>query len=382
MAHVNDGEGNALECRRREPTMTLSFFFDESGHSGDLVSSGVAYDFLDQPFFVLAALGIEDEAPLAQKVDAMRIRYRIPAGELKSRSLQSQPAFVAELLSEVLDAGLPLFIEVVDKRYFICMNLVNHQLLPPVMGFSEGPQLHFLKNVAVDFLYDEVSEHVLNQFVEACLSPSDHSLMSLFGSLMLFSAGMSTAPQNQDIHEGVHHMVVDAAMEYGEMRKADPTAYLRFLPSPDLNKHSKQVWMLPNLSSFTNIYARINLFRGQQLAGVRLVHDQQFEVEEILRDAKRTAEWIKDSGFEAFTPSADYMFHEQASLEFAASHESIGIQAADVIAGTVMRFYRDRQRNPEKIHPDINKAMSELLQRSDASTAFGLNQVVPRRFML
>lgn len=41
--------------------MTLSFFFDESGHSGDLIKSGVAYDFLDQPFFVLAALGIEDE---------------------------------------------------------------------------------------------------------------------------------------------------------------------------------------------------------------------------------------------------------------------------------------------------------------------------------
>ena len=362
--------------------MSLSFFFDESGHSGDLVKSGTAYDFLDQPFFVLAALGIEDEAPLAQKIEAMRIRHRIPAGELKSKSLQSQSAFVAELLSEVLDAELPLFIEVVDKRYFICMNLVNHQLLPPVMGFPEGPQLHFLKNVAVDFLYDEISDHVLTRFVEACLSPSDDSLMSLFGSLMLFSAGESTMPQNQDIREGVHRMVVEAATEYGEMRKADSTAYLRFLPSPDLNRHSKQVWMLPNLSSFTNIYARINLFRKQRLAGVRLVHDQQLEVEEILRDAKRTAEMIKDSGFEAFTPAADYIFHEQASLEFAASHASIGIQAADVIAGTVMRFFRDLRRNPEKIRPDVDRAMRELRKRSDAITAFGLNQVVPRRHMM
>jgi hypothetical protein len=362
--------------------MTLSFFFDESGHSGDLIKSGVAYDFLDQPFFVLAALGVEDEALLTRKIDAMRIRHRIPAGELKSKSLQSQAAFVAELLTRVLDAELPLFVEVVDKRYFICMNLVTHQLLSPVMGFGEGPNLNFLRNVAVDFLYDEVSEHVLNQFVRACVDPSDHSLMSAFGSQMLFSAGKSKVAHNQDILNGVHQMVVEAAKEYGKMRKTDPMAYLRFLPPPDRNKFSKQVWMLPNLSSFTNIYARINLFLGRRLKGVRLVHDQQLEVEGILRDAKLTAERVKDSGFEAFTPSADYIFHEQASLEFTTSHESIGIQISDVIAGTVMRFFRDQQRNPETIHPEVARVMQEMRRRSDTSTAFGLNQVVPPRFML
>ena len=91
---------------------------------------------------------------------------------------------------------------------------------------------------------------------------------------MLFSAGESTMPQYQEIRKGVHHMVLEAAEEYGEMRKVDPMAYLRFLPSPDLNRHNKQIWMLPNLSSFTNIYARINLFRRRKLTDVHLVHDQ------------------------------------------------------------------------------------------------------------
>jgi hypothetical protein len=89
LAHTHDGEGNTLEYPRREPAMTLTFCFDESGHSGDLVKSGMAYDFLDQPIFVLTAVGIEDEAPLMQKIEAMRLRHRIPAGELKSKSLQS-----------------------------------------------------------------------------------------------------------------------------------------------------------------------------------------------------------------------------------------------------------------------------------------------------
>lgn len=359
--------------------MPPSFFLDESGHSGDLIKSGVAYDFLDQPFFVLVALGVEDEVPLLRKIEALRARHKIPTGELKSKSLQSQPVFVAEVLAEVLDAEFPLFVEVVDKRFFICMNLVTNQLLPPVMGFPDGPELHFLKNAAVDFLYDEVSEHVLNQFVQACVYPSDHSLMSAFGSQLVFAAEASK--KNPEMGEGVRRMVIEAGIQYVKMRESDVNAYLRFLPPPDRNKFNKQVWMLPNLSSFTNIYARINLFRGRKLKGVRLVHDQQLEVEEILRDAKQSAEKIKDAGLEVFTPSADYMFHEQATLEFSASHESIGIQVADVIAGTVMRFFRDRQRNPEKIHPDINKVMHALGKRSDASTAFGMNQVVPHRFL-
>ena len=61
--------------------MPLSFLLNESGHSGELIKSGVACDFLDQPIFVLAALGIEDEVPLLQKIEALRTRHKIPAGE-------------------------------------------------------------------------------------------------------------------------------------------------------------------------------------------------------------------------------------------------------------------------------------------------------------
>ena len=157
--------------------MSISFYIDESGHSGDVVNSGAAYDFLDQPFFVLAAVGIENEAFIAQQINALRFTHRMPAGELKSKSLQSRPAFVYDLLSLVCNQELPFFVEVVDKRYFVCIQLVNSQLLPSILGFKDGPKMHFIKNTLVDFLYDEVSDHVLNQFVAACMKPSDQSLM-------------------------------------------------------------------------------------------------------------------------------------------------------------------------------------------------------------
>jgi hypothetical protein len=362
--------------------MNTSFFFDESGHSGDAVKSGTDYDFIDQPYFVLAALGIEDELFLVQQINALRIAHRIPAGELKSKSLQNRPDFVSDLVSFVCDQKLPFFIEVVDKRFFVCMHLVNSQLLPPVMGFKDGPDMHFIKNTLVDFLYDEISNHVLNQFIASCIEPSDHSLMSAFGSQLLFSVGKSATSDMQDIRDGMHRMVIEAMMEYREMRKKDPDAFHRFLPSPDLNKHSKQVWMLPNLSSFTNIYARINLFRQRRLSGVRLVHDRQLELEDILHNAKREAESIlRNTKIKPFTPHSDYMFTESAQLEFTTSHESVGIQVADVIAGTVMRFYRDRLRGNAVSPLKTTEAVRKLLRRSDSFTGIGVNQVVPQRFV-
>ena len=358
----------------------MSFYFDESGHSGDAVKSGNAYDFLDQPFFVLAALGIDDDAAFQVRVEEVKLRHRLPMGELKAKSLQHQPAFVADLILDVFRSQRPLFVEIVDKRFFICMNMLTHQLLAPVMGYPSGPQMHFLKNVAVDFLYDQVSDHVLDRFVDACVRPSDEALMSVFGSqLALLSESRLL---QSDIGKGMREMVMEAAIAYDDLRKSDASVCRRFLPPPDLNRHNKQVWMLPNLSSFANIYARINLFNNRRLAGVRLVHDQQLEIENILRDAKGVVEGFKDMGFDEYMPSSDYTFTEQAVLEFAESHDSVGIQVADVIAGTVMRFFRDRLRSPQNIHPEIAKAMDVLRKHSNEATGYGLNQVVPHRGML
>ena len=207
--------------------------------------------------------------------------------------------------------------------------------------------------------------------------------MSAFGSQLLFSIGKSATSDAQDIRDSMHHMVIEAMKEYVEMRKEDSDAYFRFLPSPDLNKRGKLVWMLPNLSSLTNIYARINLFRKKKLEDVRLVHDQQPELDDILRNAKRAAESIiKDTKTEPFTPHSDYLFIESAPLEFVRSHESLGIQVADVIAGTVMRFYRDRLRGNAASPLETTEAVMKLLRKSDESTGIGVNQVVPQRFVL
>jgi len=354
----------------------ITFYLDESGHSGDMVNSGERYDFNGQPFFALAAVGIEDETAMSSRIAELRQRHRIAPGELKSKSLQAKPKFVADLINDLYERRVPLFVELVDKRYFICANIVSFQLLPPSMGFPEGPNLSFLRNTIADFLYFEASDDVLDAFVNACLAPSEKTLLASFSRLRELGVACRSAPGKRDFAEGLLQMVVEALSDYREQSQEDGEAYQRFLPPPDRNKHEKRLWMLPNLTSFTNIYARLNLFYGRKLQGVHLVHDQQLEVEDILHLGKATAESQREADHIPYAPHSDFVFAETASFEFAQSHEAVGIQLADVVAGAVMRYFRDTPHTA--VDPDLNQVLSMLIVESDGRTGYGVNQVVPR----
>lgn len=357
----------------------LTYYIDESGHSGDLVSNtGKAYDFEGQPYFVLAAVGVPNEVALENSVNELRGKHRIPPNELKSKSIQAKPAFVADLLNFFLDEKFPLFVEVVDKRYFICIQIVNCNLLPAALGYGSDVRMWKMRNLTVDWLYDCVSDHVLNRFVDACRHPSDHSLMSALGSQIALAASEADKEGSASFGQAMQEMVENTILTYGKMRERDPSAFYRFLPVPDDSKGGRKIWMLPNLSSLTNLYARINRFHQSRLAGISLVHDQQLQLDRILEMAKVAAETVRDI---AFTPHSDYRFTQTAELKFSASDRNLGIQCADVLAGTVMRYFRDKVKGVT-VSPDIEFVVNRLLNSSDSETAFGINQVVPTRMVM
>ncbi|WP_367619656.1 DUF3800 domain-containing protein [Paraburkholderia sp. WS6] len=71
--------------------MTVSFYVDESGHSGDLVKTGNTYDFLDQPYFSLACVGVEDEERLALLVSELKVRHRFAHTQAYANAHQNAP---------------------------------------------------------------------------------------------------------------------------------------------------------------------------------------------------------------------------------------------------------------------------------------------------
>ena len=63
------------------------YFVDESGTTGDLSRAGAGLDFKQQPVFALAAVGVDDEQGLVDRLAQIRTRRFPQAAELKSRKV-------------------------------------------------------------------------------------------------------------------------------------------------------------------------------------------------------------------------------------------------------------------------------------------------------
>src|SRR3546814_20713563 len=135
------------------------------------------------------------------------------------------------------------------------------------------------------------------------------------------------------------------------------------------------VWMLPNLTCLTNIYARINLSRPGGLGGITLVHDEQLQYGRILADTKALMEDLARQGNAPSALFADYDLSGAADLRFVASTSDIRLQAADLLAGCAMRFARDAMARPRKLRPKLRDAFFALLGLTAAAQGGGIQEI-------
>ena len=133
---------------------------------------------------------------------------------------------------------------------------------------------------------------------------------------------------------------------------------------------------MPNLSAFTNVYARINLKQEGRLANVCLIHDEQLQFDDILKISKQTAEALRERADEMFTPHSDFNFQEPASLSFASSTKSIGVQVADILAGFCMRYVRDFFADRANVNPIAHQTYDLLRSFTNPADAVGVNLVM------
>ena len=356
--------------------MAIKYYIDESGHSGDLIKSGKALDFNGQPIFSLACIGVDDETRLDKTIECLSSKHRIASSELKYSSLKSKPGFTLDLVNFLCSESLPFFIEVVDKKFFLCINLVNYHIVPPSAGIEEDYLANLMRNRFADYLYDHAPITVFEKFLTACSEPSELTLRESFHALMCL---VKCDRGESDEAEGIRLNLVESLDDYESLKLESEDAHLQFLPSPDNSKRSKLIWMLPNLSSFCNIYARINLFHAGDLSDICMIHDEQKHFDEILENSKQSAESLLKSGASVYTPHANYNFNQSAPLLFAESGRSRGIQVADVLAGFIMRYVKDIVSDAKSINPQLHKAFDMLLTHSNSAKGVGVNLVIPTR---
>jgi len=352
----------------------MKFFIDESGNTGDLIHSGPDLGFDSQPVFTLAAVGIDNQEAASALIARLREKHRLPPGELKSSILKTKTGFLVDVVAGVLELQLPFFIELVDKRYLICANIASTQLVPP--GAEDSGLLQRARLGTADFLYDCAPVSLLQAYLDACRADTYEAVEASLAAYA--SADFLKLPRHANLATWVPRMATEVVLP--QLRKhqaADSRAYRKYLPLPDINKRDRLVWMLPNLSSLTNAYARINRFRGRRLKGVQLIHDEQSHFDKILADAKAAAEALQALARQMPTPFSDYEFDEQAELLFGVSDDHVGLQIADLLAGISMRAVRDHLCG----HPDgaLLEAFRALVAVSNQATSVGVNMVVPQR---
>jgi hypothetical protein len=108
---------------------------DESGNTGDAAKMVDAFG--GQPSFALVGVG---EPSGSRKLDGivqrLRQKYRIQSPELKSRALTRHPSLGLDLLESLLVESCPVFIELMDKQFYLSTNIVSFFLGRPWLDMA------------------------------------------------------------------------------------------------------------------------------------------------------------------------------------------------------------------------------------------------------
>lgn len=345
------------------------YFLDESGHGGDLASAK-ALDFAGQPFFALACVGVGDASLLAAELDRLRVHYACGEGELKSTKLGKKlTPIAAELITFLGRHQWPLFVELVDKRFFVAIHIVNHLLCGPY-GLDDVDMAS--RNMIAEFLSDEDSDAVLMAYINACETLSVASVAAVIDLLWSWL--------DRSDAEIARTAQVLTMFARDRVRKSSAKAE-EFLPIADESTTGKKIWMLPNLQCLTNIYARLNQSRPAGLDGVQLVHDEQMQYAKVLEDSKALMEQLAAETALPIVPFADYRLRGRGDLVFAAGKIESCLQAADILAGCTMRFARDGKARKGRIEKPLRAVFHQMIDAGNPMQATGINLVMSTRLL-
>jgi hypothetical protein len=230
----------------------------------------------------------------------------------------------------------------------------------------------------VEFLGQAAPTSVLQAFVTACDRPSYATVEASLRAAAAWARGFRPSFELTEIVAGLASLGLEEIEP--EAAADEAYSYRRYLPSPDDGPSGKPMWMLPGLSCFTNLYARLNLAHQRQMAGVTIVHDEQRYVEGAIRDGKAAQEALAAAGRALRVPFADYDIGEPATLEFRRSADVIGLQVADVIAGVVTRHMKTVLTTPRASRP-IQDVFDQILEFTDPAKGCGVNFVATDRLI-
>lgn len=361
----------------RAHSVPVAYYIDESGNTGDLTTAGIETYGFEQRMFTLAAVGCDLDDAFMERFKVLRTAHRIQSPEVKSRQAYERPQFLSGLLDLLEERGCPIFIEAVDKHYFVIASIMDRIVVPYVGACDVQPRTLWMKGVMADHMAIYGPPELALAFI-ACCQSRDYVEVRDFYKQIIRWAQTSRLPT-----EGVADAFVRFTREsLKDFRKLPKTkAVESALPIPDTSPKGKLLWVLPNLTSFTHIYARINRFLEKQVSGVTLFHDEQLQFGDVLHQNKGLMESFTAQDMKLPLKTADFEFSVSAKLEFLRSHDSIGIQIADVLGGFMARYIQDAVWGGMAMDADRMAIFNRLVTTSERERGTGVNIVAPESLL-
>lgn len=317
----------------------INCYLDESGNTGPILLSEANKNFDNQFSFALACICIDRDKISKFEYDVLELKnkHNIQLQELKCDKIyKTRDNFIFDLLHILKNYDVNILVELVDKKYALCYNVFNHLIIPwdeLRYNYEDGS----IANYATDLLYDNISDEFLIKFSKAAKELSKDSIECLFDCLLDELKSMQPRFECDKLSE----LVLQSKDRFLDESTRYVDAHTIFLPEPDQNKNGKNITMLPNLSSYTNMIARLNKIYKRNLSLINVIHDEQVHYELILKKytgimTSKDAD-ISDTG----NPDSDFEIKPDFTLIFKNSKDTIALQVADIIAGFSSRFYNE-----------------------------------------
>jgi len=319
------------------------FYCDESGNSGP------NYIDQEQPFYTLAAWSV----PYNRIVDASvaveehRQEYSPQAGELKGanlvRSSRGKRAIIS-LLRTLGGLGCVPIYELLEKRYCVAGKIVETFLDPlynPRVNNAFIPDSTTKQEIA-DTLYEGLSESTLNHFASIYRKPTLDGFESSLDKIV--------AEANANINSELATLLEGSREQLAEIAEIEASACFLGTMTGSLN-YPVFVGMLMMIE----LLGRLGL-----VDAVKIVHDEIYAYEEHLN---KVFVLLRNAGESVFMfPNGHILvfpLKHVGAMEFGSSKDSVLLQAADVLAGSV-NYLAKRAIRKRKV-TDLDIELSEHL---------------------
>lgn len=361
--------------------MSFSYYMDESGNTGDLISRTGDLGFSCQPIFTLSCIGISELSKVEDFISFLKLKYGLEDNELKSSDIYfKKPEVFLELAKFITKERLPFLVELVDKKYCVAVSIVNHHIMPPYympIDRELDGSSQFIRNGLADCLTSRINESAFKEFCKVCKEPSEINLISSMNALKkLFYCDFKKTDFNEITVKSINESLDDYQVMKSEV--GVEKAVKNFIPLPDDTEKGKSIKLLPHVHSIYNIIARLNKYHLKKVSDITLFHDKQNEFGFILKSCKDN---IVNEDFNEIHPPthhSDYDVVEDINLEFVDSKKNAGIQIADLLAGYFNRYINGLLYKNVHIDEIYHTIFREFRKNFNAMSPLGVNFVIPR----